>query len=81
VSFKSWLKGLFTPRPATKLEEPLGRNDVCWCGSGKKYKRCHLREDDKHRFEAAYAARIAAARKGQAGGGGAKAVKPAPPAL
>lgn len=18
-----------------------GRNDVCWCGSGKKYKRCH----------------------------------------
>ncbi len=20
----------------------LGRNDLCWCGSGKKYKRCHL---------------------------------------
>ncbi len=20
----------------------LGRNDPCWCGSGKKYKRCHL---------------------------------------
>jgi preprotein translocase subunit SecA len=19
----------------------LGRNDACWCGSGKKYKRCH----------------------------------------
>jgi len=19
----------------------LGRNDICWCGSGKKYKRCH----------------------------------------
>ncbi len=19
----------------------LGRNDLCWCGSGKKYKRCH----------------------------------------
>ena len=19
----------------------LGRNDPCWCGSGKKYKRCH----------------------------------------
>jgi len=18
-----------------------GRNDPCWCGSGKKYKRCH----------------------------------------
>ena len=21
----------------------LGRNDPCWCGSGKKYKKCHLR--------------------------------------
>ncbi len=20
----------------------MGRNDVCWCGSGKKYKKCHL---------------------------------------
>lgn len=25
----------------------LGRNDPCWCGSGKKYKQCHLRFDDK----------------------------------
>ncbi len=25
----------------------LGRNDVCWCGSGKKYKACHLQFDDK----------------------------------
>lgn len=23
----------------------IGRNDVCWCGSGKKYKKCHLAED------------------------------------
>lgn len=22
------------------------RNDPCWCGSGKKYKKCHLREDE-----------------------------------
>src|SRR5579859_7835702 len=20
----------------------LGRNDLCWCGSGKKFKKCHL---------------------------------------
>ena len=20
---------------------PIGRNDPCWCGSGKKYKKCH----------------------------------------
>ena len=25
----------------------LGRNDPCWCGSGKKYKQCHLRFDDR----------------------------------
>jgi preprotein translocase subunit SecA len=22
-------------------EEKLGRNDPCWCGSGKKFKKCH----------------------------------------
>ncbi len=24
-----------------------GRNEPCWCGSGEKYKKCHLPEDDK----------------------------------
>ncbi len=24
-----------------------GRNDACWCGSGKKYKNCHLAFDRK----------------------------------
>lgn len=24
-----------------------GRNDLCWCGSGKKYKKCHEPEDGK----------------------------------
>jgi preprotein translocase subunit SecA len=23
----------------------LGRNDPCWCGSGKKYKYCHYKQD------------------------------------
>ena len=27
----------------------LGRNDICWCGSGKKYKHCHLESDEKKR--------------------------------
>ena len=27
----------------------LGRNDPCWCGSGKKYKNCHLESDDAKR--------------------------------
>ena len=22
-------------------QEKIGRNDPCWCGSGKKYKKCH----------------------------------------
>lgn len=25
----------------------LGRNDPCWCGSGQKYKRCHLAQDQR----------------------------------
>jgi preprotein translocase subunit SecA len=35
-------------QPATvKRDKPkLGRNDPCWCGSGKKYKSCHLRSDE-----------------------------------
>ena len=28
----------------------LGRNDHCWCGSGKKYKACHEAFDDKLRY-------------------------------
>jgi len=36
------------PEPVTTVEqrrvdehEQLGRNDPCWCGSGKKFKKCH----------------------------------------
>lgn len=25
----------------------LGRNDLCWCNSGKKYKKCHLQSDQR----------------------------------
>lgn len=27
--------------PAPKDAKDIGRNDPCWCGSGKKYKKCH----------------------------------------
>ena len=31
----------------------IGRNDPCWCGSGRKYKTCHANMDDKiARYEA-----------------------------
>jgi preprotein translocase subunit SecA len=28
-----------------RTRKTLGRNDPCWCGSGKKYKVCHMRSD------------------------------------
>ena len=28
------------------MEKKLGRNDPCWCGSGKKYKKCHCDFDE-----------------------------------
>ena len=40
--------GLPLPPPAeTVLSRPdrPGRNEPCWCGSGRKYKRCHLDDD------------------------------------
>jgi len=30
-----------------EVEEKVGRNDACWCGSGKKYKKCHCDFDAK----------------------------------
>lgn len=29
------------------MYKKLGRNDLCWCGSGKKYKKCHEAFDDR----------------------------------
>jgi len=28
----------------------IGRNDPCWCGSGKKYKQCHMAFDEKKKL-------------------------------
>jgi preprotein translocase subunit SecA len=30
-----------TQQRVTADREKLGRNDPCWCGSGKKFKKCH----------------------------------------
>ena len=35
------------PRAARPGTRKLGRNEPCWCGSGKKYKDCHYREDKR----------------------------------
>ncbi|NJL56596.1 hypothetical protein HC928_16585 [bacterium] len=33
------------PEPV-RVQRKIGRNDPCWCGSGKKYKHCHLKQDE-----------------------------------
>jgi preprotein translocase subunit SecA len=33
--------GLPVQRQVVNEHKDIGRNDPCWCGSGKKYKRCH----------------------------------------
>ncbi len=30
-----------SPEQKAQAQKKLGRNDPCWCGSGKKYKKCH----------------------------------------
>lgn len=32
-----------------KQTSKIGRNDPCWCGSGLKYKKCHLGREDMER--------------------------------
>ncbi len=36
------------PEPVRRRVTP-GRNDPCWCNSGKKYKKCHLESDEQER--------------------------------
>jgi hypothetical protein len=36
------LKQPTTPEPPVSRRLKLGRNDPCWCESGRKYKNCHL---------------------------------------
>jgi preprotein translocase subunit SecA len=36
------IAGRATSGPPTQREK-LGRNDTCWCGSGRKYGKCHGR--------------------------------------
>lgn len=38
--------------PETQAVPDLGRNERCWCGSGLKYKGCHMAADDRRRSAA-----------------------------
>jgi preprotein translocase subunit SecA len=33
------------PQTVRNTGPQIGRNDPCWCGSGKKYKNCHMKTD------------------------------------
>lgn len=36
----------FHPTEPIRKEKKPGRNEPCWCGSGTKYKKCHLNQDE-----------------------------------
>jgi tetratricopeptide (TPR) repeat protein len=44
VGALDWLRGA-VGKEQPRSSRTLGRNDPCWCGSGKKYKNCHWRSD------------------------------------
>jgi preprotein translocase subunit SecA len=48
--------GMAAPGAAPAGRRVLGRNDSCWCGSGKKYKDCHWEADQAKTDSAASAA-------------------------
>jgi len=41
TEMSSSLRGGAPTRQSIKNINKLGRNDPCWCGSGKKWKACH----------------------------------------
>jgi hypothetical protein len=32
-------------KPVISGKKKIGRNDPCWCGSGKKWKKCHINRE------------------------------------
>jgi uncharacterized protein YecA (UPF0149 family) len=42
-----WAAMLFKSRETNVMAVKPGRNEPCWCGSTKKYKKCHLAVDEE----------------------------------
>jgi hypothetical protein len=62
-----WIKKALSGQPsAAETSRERGRNEPCWCGSGMKYKKCHLRDDMHKRVEAGLSAQYAARSQGGA---------------
>jgi len=47
MKFLKGILNMFSSDDEQTVGRELGRNDLCWCGSGTKYKKCHLFEDEK----------------------------------
>lgn len=45
LSTLSKIEQILTKMQELRKSEKIGRNEKCWCGSGKKYKNCHLQDD------------------------------------
>ncbi len=45
------LGALFNSKDEDVPQVRPGRNEPCWCGSGRKYKKCHEPEDSKKAAE------------------------------
>lgn len=67
MSIASWFRKLFASANAQPKPAEVGRNELCWCGSGKKYKKCHLKSDESKRVEDRFAAQAAAMQARKAG--------------
>lgn len=44
-AYRSAFLGTLDPLATKRRSSKLGRNEPCWCESGRKYKVCHLRAD------------------------------------
>ena len=48
--FRRRFASLLEGEEQVQEKKKLGRNELCWCGSGKKYKKCHWAADrEQHR--------------------------------
>ena len=45
MSILAKIASAFRSQPHPVPGAAPGRNEPCWCGSGQKYKRCHLDAD------------------------------------
>lgn len=52
MSILDFVGKIFSPKPAPQLpgnSTCLGRNEPCHCGSGRKYKKCCMPNDERNR--------------------------------